>query len=117
MEELKNISIEENKFESRLSGLEKVPDIEPKKKFILKELFIGITLIVLILAGSFIINYYYPVPSPNQLNQQYYVQGAVDISNEFISRLVQCNQVPIQLNESFGNQTVNAILVECLNQG
>ena len=69
--------------------------------------------ILLLAAVGYIINKEIIEPKLLQTNQQYYNQGAIDIYNNLISELAQCNQVPLKLNN---NQTVNAVLVECLNQ-
>ena len=105
---------EQNTFEQRLERLEQVPEIKPKGKFTATEIFIGIALVIILIVGSYALNYYAPQSSNQKMNQLYYNQGARDIYNNLIFELEQCKQVPLQLNN---NQTVNAILVECLQQG
>ena len=105
--------MEENKFENRLLELEKVPEIEPKykpkQKFNWRDLIIGLVLVLIIIGASF-----FASSSNPELNQQYYVQGARDFYKDLLTELVKCEPLPLQLND---NETVNAILVECLQQG
>lgn len=71
---------------------------------------IGILIILLLVAGGYILDKEYIEPE----FESYYQQGGLDVYFEFGDLLSQCNQVPIVLRN---NQTVNAFLVECLNQG
>ncbi len=115
MEELKKIPIEreEINFENRLSNL------DPRKKFSKTEIVILIGFLILFIGGSYALNYYLPQNNDPELNQAYYTQGAIDISNRFISELLLCSPtgLPITLNESYGHQNVTAFLAECLQQG
>ena len=70
-----------------------------------------ITIILLLAAAGYILNQEYIEPKLLERNEQYYTQGAIDLYNNLILELTTCNQVPLQLNN---NQTVNAVLVECL---
>ncbi len=95
-----------------------LPEIEPKhkpnKKFKKSTIVIIVVSILLLIAAGYILNEKVIQPKLLQTNQLYYNQGAIDLYNNLISELTSCNQVPLQLNN---NQTVNAILVECLQQG
>ena len=108
MEELKKLPIEreEINFENRLKIF------EPKKKFKTRDIVIGLILIAILIGVSIAATYYLPQNSP--VNLRYYQQGQIDIYKDFVSQLGECKQVPVVL---LNNQTANAILVECLQQG
>jgi len=73
------------------------------------QITIGILIILLLVAGGYIVDKEIIKPKI----QDYYLQGQRDLYLGLVNELSQCKQVPLQLNN---NQTVHAILVECLNQ-
>ena len=73
------------------------------------QITLGITIILLLIAGGYILDKEYLEPKL----EDYYRQGSVDTYLQIVNELSQCKQVPLQLNE---NQTVTAVLIECLNQ-
>ena len=106
MQELNNLPI---------TNLDKIPDIEPPKKKFKKSTIIIITIsIILLIALGYIINDKLVKPYFEGENMDYYYQGQLDLYVDLVNELSQCKQVPLQLNN---NQTGNAILVECLQQG
>ncbi len=94
-----------------MEELNKIPNIEPKKNK--SKLIIIVISIILVLAIGYIVEDKVVSPYFENKYQAYYQQGGLDIYLQFGDALSQCNQVPITLRN---NQTVNAILVECLNQ-
>ncbi len=96
----------------RITNLDKVPEIEPKKKFKKSTIIIVIISIILLIALGYIVDDKVVKPYFEEKNMNYYYQGQLDLYNDLINELSQCKQVPIKLNN---NQTANAILVECLN--
>ena len=106
--------VTEQDFENRLKKSEEPPEIEPKKKskkrFKKSTIFWVIGLIVILSLVGYVVNEEYIKPKITE----YQNQGAIRLYFELGDELSQCNQVPLVLRN---NQTVNAILVECLNQG
>ncbi len=90
-----------------------VPKPQSKKKFSKSTVIIIVVSILLLIAAGYIVNKEIVEPKLLERNQGYYTQGAIDLYNNLISELTTCNQVPLKLNN---NQTVNAILVECLQR-
>ena len=80
-----------------------------KMKLTKTQITLGITIILLLVAGGYILDKEYIEPKLDS----YYRQGSADTYFQLVNELSQCKQVPLQLNE---NQTVTAVLIECLNQ-